>query len=400
MTPSKPVLAVVSPFIDKRHGTERWIAEWTSRLSGEFDVHVYSQRVEDLDLTRLTWHRIPTIRGPHLVNFLWWLAANHLWRWRDRRFRGITHDLVFTAGTNCLDADAISIHIIFAEFVRRVRSEMYLQRHSIFSWPRRIHRDLYHRLITLLERHLYTQPSAQLILIARKTAKDLDRFYGPHDVLPVLYMGIDHTTFNPQLRMARRGEARRELGIRDEQFVLLLVGNDWRKKGLCTLLDVLPVLDRQVLLLVVGDDEKFLYVRQIQRYDLVDRVRFLPSRPDVAFYYATADAYVEPSVEDTFAQPPAEAMACGLAVITSVTNGTAEIITDGMDGLIIQDPYNSPELVTQIRRLCEDPYFCRWLGENAARTSLHYTWDQNGEQMKEIFTNMLRNKKVRAGTAT
>jgi len=400
MTPSKPVLAVVSPFIDKRHGTERWIAEWTSRLSGEFDVHLYSQRVEDLDLTRLTWHRIPKIRGPHLVNFLWWLAANHLWRWRDRRFRGITHDLVFTAGTNCLDADAISIHIVFAEFVRRVRSEMYLQRNSIFSWPRRIHRNLYYRLITLLERHLYTQPSAQLILIARKTAKDLDRFYGPHDVLPVLYMGIDHTTFNPQLRMARRDEARRELGIRDEQFVLLLVGNDWRKKGLCALLDVLPVLGRQVLLLVVGDDEKFLYVRQIQRYDLVDRVRFLHSRPDVAFYYAAADAYVEPSVEDTFAQPPAEAMACGLAVITSVTNGTAEIITDGMDGLIIQDPTNSKELATQIRRLCEDPYFCRWLGENAARTSLRYTWDQNGEQMKEIFTNMLRNKKVRAGTAT
>ena len=401
MTPSKPVLAVVSPFIDKRHGTERWIAEWTSRLSGEFDVHVYSQRVEDLDLTRLTWHRIPKIPGPRLVNFLWWLAANHLWRWRDRRFRGITHDLVFTAGTNCFDADAISIHIVFAEFVRQVRSEMYLQRNSILSWPRRIHRSLYYRLITLLERHLYTQPSAQLILIARKTAKDLDRFYGPHDVLPVLYMGIDHTTFNPQLRMARRDEARRELGIRDEQFVLLLVGNDWRKKGLCTLLDVLPVLgDRQVLLLVVGDDEKFPYLRQIQRYDLADRVRFLPSQPDVAFYYAAADTYVGPSVEDTFAQPPAEAMACGLAVITSVTNGTAEIITDGMDGLIIQDPNNSKELVTQIRRLCEDPYFCRWLGENAARTSLRYTWDQNGEQMKEIFTNVLRNKKVRAGTAT
>jgi glycosyltransferase involved in cell wall biosynthesis len=199
--------------------------------------------------------------------------------------------------------------------------------------------------------------------------------------------------------MARRDEARRELGIRDEQFVLLLVGNDWRKKGLSTLLDVLTVLDRQVLLLVVGDDEKFPYLRQIQRYDLVDRVRFLPSRPDVAFYYAAADAYVEPSVEDTFAQLPAEAMACGLAVITSVTNGTAEIITDGMDGLIIQDPYNSPELATQIRRLCEDPYFCRWLGENAACTSLRYTWDRNCEQMKEIFTNMLRNKKVRAATA-
>jgi glycosyltransferase involved in cell wall biosynthesis len=399
MTPPKPVLAVVSPFIDKRHGTERRVAEWTSRLTGDFDVHVYSQRVEDLDLTRLTWHRIPKIPGPHLMNFLWWLAANHIWRWCDYRIRGIAHDLVFTAGTNCLDADAVSIHIVFAEFVRQVHSEMSLQRNSILSWPRLIHRRLYYRLITLLERHLYTQPRAQLILIAQKTARDLNRFYGPHDVLPVVYMGIDHTTFNPQLRMARREQARKELGVHDEQFVLLLVGNDWRKKGLYTLLGALPLLaDRQVLLLVVGDDEKLSYQEQIHRSGLSGRVRFLPSRQDVAFYYAAADAYVGPSLEDTFAQPPAEAMACGLGVITSATNGTAEIITDGVDGLIVQDPNDVKELAAQIRRLFEDPNLCRQLGENAARTSLRYTWDQNGEQMKGILTNVLRQKRARSGT--
>jgi glycosyltransferase involved in cell wall biosynthesis len=399
MTPPKPVLAVVSPFIDKRHGTERRVAEWTSRLTGDFDVHVYSQRVEDLDLTRLTWHRIPKIPGPHLMNFLWWLAANHIWRWCDYRIRGIAHDLVFTAGTNCLDADAVSIHIVFAEFVRQVHSEISLQRNSILSWPRLIHRRLYYRLITLLERHLYTQPRAQLILIAQKTARDLNRFYGPHDVLPVVYMGIDHTTFNPQLRMAGREQARKELGVRDEQFVLLLVGNDWRKKGLYTLLGALPLLvDHEVLLLVVGDDEKLPYQEQIHRSGLSGRVRFLPSRQDVAFYYAAADAYVGPSLEDTFAQPPAEAMACGLGVITSVTNGTAEIITDGVDGLIVQDPNDVKELAAQIRRLFEDPNLCRQLGENAARTSLRYTWDQNGKQMKEILTNVLSHKRARSGT--
>ena len=59
MARSKPILAVVSPFIDKRHGTERRVAEWTARLTRDYDVHVYSQRVEDLDLSALTWHRIP-----------------------------------------------------------------------------------------------------------------------------------------------------------------------------------------------------------------------------------------------------------------------------------------------------------------------------------------------------
>jgi hypothetical protein len=82
-------IAVVSPFIDKRHGTERRIAEWISRLPQEYEIHIYSQRVEDVDLAGMRLHKIPRIPGPHLVNFLWWLAANHLWRWWDARVRGL-----------------------------------------------------------------------------------------------------------------------------------------------------------------------------------------------------------------------------------------------------------------------------------------------------------------------
>ena len=68
------------------------------------------------------------------------------------------------------------------------------------------------------------------------------------------------------------------------------------------------------------------------------RVHFLPPRQDVEFYYAAADAYVGPSLEDTFALPPQEAMACGMPVIVSAENGTSEIITDGKDGLILGIP--------------------------------------------------------------
>ena len=393
MARSKPILAVVSPFIDKRHGTERRVAEWTSQLTRDYDVHVYSQRVEDLDLSALTWHRIPKIPGPHLVNFIWWLWANHAWRWWDRRFRGISHDLVFTAGTNCLDADAISIHIVFAEFVRQVRPELSFGRNSISSWPRLIHRRLYYRLVQALERRLYVRPRAQLILIASKTQEDLDRIYGKHEPLPVVYMGIDHATFNPQMRAARRSNARRELGISDDRFVFLLVGNDWRKKGLFTLLDAMPHLaDLPVMLLVAGSDEAHSYRKQIQEAHLENRVRFLPSRGDVGFYYAAADAYAGPSLEDTFAQPPAEAMACGLPVITTVTNGTAEIMTNAVDGVLLSDPFDARALAAAMRSLCTDRELCRRLGESAARTAQQYTWDRNGDQFREIFARVLSRK--------
>src|SRR5690348_152197 len=100
----KPRIAVVSRFIDKRHGTERRVAESVQRLASDYEIHLYSNRVEDVELSKITWHRIPALPGPHLFGYLWWLLANHIWRWRDRRFRGLAPALVYSPGINCLDA--------------------------------------------------------------------------------------------------------------------------------------------------------------------------------------------------------------------------------------------------------------------------------------------------------
>jgi glycosyltransferase involved in cell wall biosynthesis len=386
-------IAVVSPFIDKRHGTERRIAEWVSRLPSEYEIHIYSQRVEDLDLKRMRWHQIPKLPGPHLLNFLWWFAANHLWRWWHARFRGLHYDLVYTAGPNCLDADLISVHIVFAEFLRQVAPELKLFGNPVRFWPRLLHRKLYYKLAIFLERRAYTNLKTNLILIARKTAIDLDRCYGRGGALPVVYIGLDNKIFNVESRLRDRAQVRQQLGLGNDKFVLVLVGNDWKKKGLVPLIEALARLKKLPLVLVVaGTDDRVPYEARIRELGLEGHVIFQPARTDVQRYYAAADVYVGPSLEDTFAQPPAEAMACGLPVITSATNGTAEIMTDGVDGLIIQDPTDVVDLASKIRALCQDPLLCRRLGEQAELTARHYTWERNGEQIRAIFAETLSRK--------
>src|SRR5579864_5817787 len=295
-------IAIVSPFIDKRHGTERRIAEWITRLPQEYEIHIYSQRVEDIDLTRMRWHRIPRIPGPHLLNFLWWLAANHIWRWWDTHLRGLCHDLVYTAGTNCWDADLISVHIVFAEFVRQAAAELRLRGNPVRFWPRLIHRRLYYRVVMFLERRMYSNARAGLILIARKTAEDLKRHYGIDRALPIVYIGLDHEIFSRELRLRNRQESRRQLGVEENAFVLLLVGNDWKKKGLVTLIEALALLKNPPLYLVVaGKDDAAPYQARMRELGVEGRVIFCPPRSDVQWYYAAADAYVGPSLEDTFA---------------------------------------------------------------------------------------------------
>jgi glycosyltransferase involved in cell wall biosynthesis len=397
----KPRLAIVSPFIDKQHGTERRVAEWISRLVPTYEIHIYSQKVRDLDLTKVTWHRIPKMPGPHLLNYLWWLAANHLWRAWNSRFRNQRPDLVYSPGINCLDADVMSVHIVFAQYAGSVREGLSLSRQPIASWPEIIHRKLYYGLLMALERRLYVRPEVPLILIARRTAIALERFYGRRERLPVVYLGLDHELFNPARRSQLRAGARSELAIPDGHFTLLMVGNDARNKGLPVILQALALLrELPIDVLVVSREAPAPYLEATRTAGLDGRVRFCAQRNDIEFYYAACDAYVGPSLEDTFAQPPAEAMACGLPVIVSANNGTCEIITHGRDGMILSDPLDAVSLAEMIQQLFADRALCERLGEQAAETARQYTWQRNGLELASIFQDILSHKESAAAPSS
>jgi UDP-glucose:(heptosyl)LPS alpha-1,3-glucosyltransferase len=393
MAPHKIRLALVSPFLDKGYGTERTVIEWFARLADECEVHIYSQDVKDLDLSKVTVHRIPTLPGPHLFNFIWWFVANHLWRAWDKRFKGLQPDIVFSPGINCLDADVISVHIVFAEFTRRVRPELELRRNPLRFWPRLLHRRIYYALIMWLERRIYRNRRNVLVLYAEKTRLDLDRYYRRAGKHHVMYLGLDHAAYNPAVRAALRDDARRQLELSGGDIALLMIGNDWHKKGIRVLLEAVAGLrDLSIRLLIVGRDDPAPFREMVRDKHVEDRVRFLPPRKDVEFYYAAADIYVGPSLEDTFALPPEEAMSCGLPIIVSRENGAFEIVANGVDGLVLDDPRDADALIAMIRRLCDDKPFRDAMGSAAAHTAARYTWEQNARELRAIFEEIALRK--------
>ena len=387
-----PCLAIVSPFLDKRHGTERRVVEWISQLAGSFEIHVYSQQVEDVDLSAITWHRIPKLPGPHLINYLWWLVANRVWREWDRR-RNLRPDLTFSPGINCLDADLISVHIVFAEYVRRNSANLSFKQNHRSSWASLLHRRIYYSLLIWLEKRVYTRPDVLLMPIAQRIGEELAGFYGHHERFRILYAGLDDSVFNPARRITLRENARRQLGLTEDTFALLLIGNDWRNKGLRTLIGALAQLRGQPIhLLAAGEEEPSAFKPAIRDNGIEDRVHFLPPRRDVEFYYAAADAYAGPSLVDAFGLPFLEAMACGLPTIVSAAAGASEIVTAGVDGLILADPADSSALAAMIRRLYEDKDLRLRLGKKAAETANQFTWERNGRELTAAFEEILRRK--------
>jgi glycosyltransferase involved in cell wall biosynthesis len=390
---TRPRLFIVSPFVDKQHGTERRVAEWISRLADDFEIHIYSQRLDDIDTRKFIWHRIPKLLGPHLLNYLWWFVANHVCRRWHARFGGIRPDLVFSPGINCLDADIVSVHVVFAEYLKRFEQDLRLSKAPILAWPYLIHRKLYYRLISLIESRVYRRPETVLVLIAQRTGCELRQHFHRTGPFPVIYVGIDSEVFNPVSRKALRDAARRELGYSDDRFVLLMIGNDWRNKGLPTLIEAVDLLSEfPIDILAVGQDNPRGYDETVRAKGLQERVKFRSPRTDVESYYAAADAYIGASIEDTFAQPPAEAMACGLPVVVSSTNGASEIITDGVDGLILRDGQDAVSLSRMIRQLYEGTNLRARLAANAVRTAQQYTWERNARELRALFEQSLKRK--------
>jgi glycosyltransferase involved in cell wall biosynthesis len=392
-------IAVVSPFLDKQHGTERCVAEQLERLSGDYQFQIYSTRVEGVDLSRIHWHRILGAPGPALFRYAWWFAANHLARWWNSRFSNGRYDLLYSPGINCLDADIIAVHIVFAEFYRRMKRPMSLRRNPLSSWPRLIHRRLYYHFLMGLERIVYKNKKTALVPVSRKVAEDLTSWYGRTELLPVVYNGTDLERFSPAARAKLRARARQSLELDDDTFAILLIGNDWMNKGLASLISSVERLaNPHLCVLVAGEDDAAPYREMLRRSGLSSKITFLPVRPDVEIYYAAADAYAGPSLKDAFALPPLEAMACGLPVIVSRQAGVSEIVTEGTDGFILENPEDSAALAALLERLFNEPDLRKRIGESAVQTARQYGWARHAEEMKARFDLVLSQKHATEST--
>lgn len=396
-------LAVVSPFVDRRHGTERALAELLERLARDYgcEIHLYAQRVDDLPVSAphsarssespasaasgaIFWRKVPSIPGPHVLQFLAWILFNGFLRRWHTTAGGASYDLVLSPGINCLHPDVVIVHALFHRLKELAREEK-KESEAQASFFRRAHRRVYYSLLTWLERRIYTDPSVALAAVSKRTAGLLKSYFRRENV-SVVPNGVDTGHFSLPARLARRAESRKRRSFRDEDFVLLLIGNDWRNKGLLTILQAMATIAfLPSRLLVVGNDAAAPFRTRATQLGVQDRCRWELPSPDVLDFYSATDVYVSPSREDSFGLPVAEAMACGLPALTSACAGVSEYIHDGLDGFVLRDPHDAQTLAQLLQRLHAEPDLRRRVGEAGAKKMLDWDWERNAATVWEIL---------------
>jgi glycosyltransferase involved in cell wall biosynthesis len=395
-------IAIVSPFVDRHHGTERAVAELVERLAWVFgcEVHLFAQRVADLKVSpppsnrgahsaggAIYWHRVAAIPGPQLLRFTIWFILNRLQRTRGE------FDLVISPGINCLDADVVIVHALFCRLVEVGRGPRAEDAGSV-GFFRELHRQAYYFLLSRLERKTYADRRIALASVSRRTALLLDTHFCRDDVR-VVANGVDTTSFSPSLRLARRESSRSERGLKPADFVLLLIGNDLRTKGIYTILQAMAQLP-SVRLLIVGGDAREPYDVTAAKLGVLDQCIWEPSTSKILDCYAAADVYVSPSKEDSFGLPVLEAMACGLPVITSSAAGVSELVKSGVNGFVFDDPGDSRALAQLVAHLHRQTDLRRTIGEAAALTAREYTWDRNAAEIWQLLSEVASQKAQRS----
>jgi L-malate glycosyltransferase len=198
-----------------------------------------------------------------------------------------------------------------------------------------------------------------------------------------------------------RGSERRELGIDSDVPLLGIVGQITSWKGHDTAIQSLALLEpphANASLLVVGavkftdsstrlDNLAFLRFceEEVTRLGLNGRVVFAGEREDIPAVLAALDLLVVPSVEEPFGRIVAEAMVVGTPVVATTVGGPAEIVEDGVTGLLA--PPGEPEQWARtITRMLDDRDGARAMAERArAVASSRFDAQLHAARMLEIF---------------
>jgi glycosyltransferase involved in cell wall biosynthesis len=214
--------------------------------------------------------------------------------------------------------------------------------------------------------------------------------------LKLIYEAVDHELFKPGDAAAARAKVASR-GI-TKPFVLF-VSSLWPYKNCDGLLRAWALArgelgERQLAVVGIGRDQGYLASLHSLAAELgisgdVVFVGGVPLEETVSFYRA-ADAFVYPSLNETFGLPLLEAMACGCPVVTSDTSAMPE--TAG-GAAVLADPKEPASIARGIVEAA-GPQRDR-LREAGLRRASQFTWAATGAATLDVYREVAGRRRER-----
>lgn len=189
----------------------------------------------------------------------------------------------------------------------------------------------------------------KLLMLTKHQLNDFKKHYKTPDVhFYLLPLGIDPSRkYNKKIVNAKY-IYRQKNAITKDQFFLLQVGSDFKRKGVDRILKSIAslpnIIKNKTVLMVVGQDSPTRYQRLAKKLEIKKQVSFFYGRNDIAELMVAADLLIHPSHQEAGGIVLIEAIAAGLPVITTSICGYAHYIKQADCGMIIDEPFMQKNL--------------------------------------------------------
>ncbi len=192
-------------------------------------------------------------------------------------------------------------------------------------------------------------------------------------------------------------QCRKELGLPEENKIILFVGNLLPVKGIKYLIEALAGLKtsgvQNVLLVLVGDGSEHAALRDtVRNLGLESSVLFAGRRPhqEIPLWMNSADVFCLPSLSEGTPNVIMEAMACGKPVVGTQVGGVPDVIRPDSTGYIV-----SPADSTALSKALEKALSSVWNHVYISEIAKQVTWDSLAQKYFHLFQAILSNEKER-----
>jgi glycosyltransferase involved in cell wall biosynthesis len=188
-----------------------------------------------------------------------------------------------------------------------------------------------------------------------------------------------------------RARIRRELSIADAAPVLGLIGRFYPVKGHRGMVQIMALIARarpDAVLVFAGDGPERPACEQLcTELDLKANVRFAGQRQDIPELLSALDVVVVPSQLEGLGLAGIEALAAGRPIVSYDVGGMREIVSDGVDGRIVE-PADQRAFAQAVLDLLSDPGRLKAFGANALKNSLQFGVEQHVQKLLQCYRDV------------
>lgn len=224
---------------------------------------------------------------------------------------------------------------------------------------------------------------SHIITVSQTACRHIAKtFEIPEDKLRVIYNGIDTDIFSPFPKVNHL-----------KNRLLVVISRDTAVKGLRYMLEALAILRQKhnlELIVVAKETDNSTTKELIINLGIKDYVKFIDEidTAELVNQYRLASIVAIPSIYEGFGLPAAEAMACGVPVVSTTAGALPEIVGDA--GILVP-PADAKALAEAISALVVSPNKRKHLSEMGRKRVMQmFNWRDTAQRTADVYAEAIK----------